>query len=872
MRVSPRSGGSTAEGREGGRRRSALGLLPMADHAQRFAPLAPDGADRLSGWLRGYRPVLGIPDELFDPSGRPREHWLHFLGDLADYPADQVRSRFTLATRHIRDTGVTYRVYGEESERSWPINPVPLILGHAEWAGIAAAVRQRATLMEALLQDIYGQGALVAQGLLPAAALTGSPDFVRALRGVPPPGGRYLQLYAADLARGPDGRWWVLGDRTQAPSGAGYELENRLVLSRAYPNLYNAMNVERLAPFFDALRKGLAGAAERTDPRICLLTPGPFSETYFEQAHLARYLGFLLVEGDDLVVRDGLVYVRTIAGLKRADVLWRRVDADFIDPLELNAASRLGVPGLVEAMRQGGVAVLNMPGSGVVESRALLGFLPRLCRRLLGEELRMPHVATWWCGQDRERALVRAHDDLLIAPAFNVPAHTHAAGGDPFGRPRLMAEMTRAERDELLTRLEDRPADFVGQEVVRLSTMPVLRDDSLEPAPFVLRVYAAATPDGFEIMPGGFCRTSDQLDVRAISMGEGARTADVWVIAEAPVERVSLLANRDDAKVRRIVGHLPSRAADNLFWLGRYLERAEATLRLVRSLCTSLMDAEAAVHGAGETLTKLQELLIAWEAMDEELLGARALDAARPALLDPEAFGSVVTLVRRARRTAASLRERLSADFWTLLLNLENGLTDRNLRLSSEADALQQVESALRVLAALSGLAQENMNRAAGWRFMDMGRRIERGINTCRFGITLAHDEATTDDLDLLLDLGDSQITYRARYLVGLALTPVRDMVVLDPFNTRSVAFQVAALRGHLDALPALVEDGMMEPHIRILRGLATEVDTAMAAEVDPDLMLRFQSDLMNLSNAVSDRYFLRGANAKPTTKLVGLA
>jgi uncharacterized circularly permuted ATP-grasp superfamily protein/uncharacterized alpha-E superfamily protein len=845
----------------------------MVEFAHRLAPLDAAGADRLSGWLRGYRPVAGIPDELFDTSGRPREPWLRFLGDLADYPADQARSRFTLATRHIRDTGVTYRVYGEENERSWPINPVPLILRHQEWSQIAAAVRQRATLMEALLRDIYGEASLVAQGAIPAAALTGSPDFIRALRGVPPPGGRYLQLYAADLARGPDGRWWVLGDRTQAPSGAGYELENRLVLSRAYPNLYNAMNVERLAPFFDALRKGLAAAADRSDPRICLLTPGPFSETYFEQAHLARYLGFLLVEGDDLVVRDGLVYVRTIAGLKRADVLWRRVDADFVDPLELNAASRLGVPGLLEAMRQRGVAVLNVPGSGVVESRALLGFLPRLCRRLLGEELKMPHVATWWCGQEAERALVRSRDDLLIAPAFNVrPPTDPGEPADPFAAPRLITEMTRSERAALLARLDDRPCDLVGQEVVRLSTMPVLRGDRLEPAPFVLRVYAAASADGFEIMPGGFCRTSDQLDVRAISMGEGAQTADVWVIAEKPVERVSLLAGRDDAKVRRIVGHLPSRAADNLFWLGRYLERAEATLRLVRSLCTSLMDAEAAVHGAGETLTKLQELLIGWEALEEDFMGARALDAARPALLDGKAYGSVVTLVRRARRTAASLRERLSADFWTLLLNLENRLLDPDLGLFSEADALQEVEAALRILAALAGLAQENMNRAAGWRFMDMGRRIERGINTCRFTRALAHDDATTDDLDLLLDLADSQITYRARYLVGLALTPVRDMVVLDPFNTRSVAFQVSVLKEHLGALPALVEDGMMEAHTRILRGLATDVETATAAEVDPDLTMRFQGSLMSLSNAVSDRYFLRGAHAKPTIKLAGLA
>jgi uncharacterized circularly permuted ATP-grasp superfamily protein/uncharacterized alpha-E superfamily protein len=844
-----------------------------AGPAQRRPPLDAAGAGRLSGWLKGYRPLPGVPDELFDPSGRPRDYWLRFLGDLAEYPAGDIRSRFTLATRHIRDTGVSYRIYGEEHERSWPISPVPMILGHAEWAGIAAGVEQRARLMEALLRDLYGEARLVRDGALPAAALTGSPDFIRALRGVKPPGGKYLQLYAADLARGPDGRWWVLGDRTQAPSGAGYELENRLVLSRAYPNLYNAMNVERLAPFFDALRKGLAGAAERKDPRICLLTPGPFSETYFEQAHLARYLGFLLVEGDDLVARDGLVYVRTIAGLKRADVILRRVDADFVDPLELNSASQLGVPGLLQAIRGGGVAVLNMPGAGVLESKALLGFMPKLCRRLLGEELKMPNVATWWCGQDGERSLVASRSDLAISPAFNTRRQ-----GDPFAGPRLLSDLTAAEKAQFFARLEDRPADFVGQEVVRLSTTPVMRDDRLEPAPFILRVYAAATANGFQVMPGGFCRTSDQMDVRAISMGEGARTADVWVIAETPVDRVTLLANQDAVKVRRIMGNLPSRAADNLFWLGRYLERAEATLRLVRSLCTSLMDAEAAVHGAGETLTKLQELLIDWGAMDDEALGARALDAARSALHDAEANGAVITLVRKARRTAASMRERLSADFWTLLLNLESGLNQKSSladpahRLVSEADALQQVETALQILAALSGLAQENMNRAAGWRFLDMGRRIERGINTCRFTRTLAHAEATTDDLDLLLDLADSQITYRARYLVGLALTPVRDMVLLDPFNTRSVAFQVFALRDHLSGLPALVEDGMMEPPARILRLLSTEIETAEAATAGPDIMRGFEDALLNLSVAVADRYFLQGANAVPTIKLAGLA
>ncbi len=836
--------------------------------ARRREDLDPAGAERLSRWLQNYRPVQGIPDELFDTMGRPRDYWLNFLGDFAEYPEGEFQSRFDLATRHIRDTGVSYRIYGEENERSWPLNPLPLILSQSDWTQITEGVEQRARLIEAMLQDFYGDASLVTEGHLPAAALTGSPDFLRQMRGVKPPGGRYLQIYAADLGRGPDGRWWVLDDRTQAPSGAGYALESRLVLSRAYPNLYNAMNVQRLASFFDGLRKGLADTADRNDPRICLLTPGPFSETYFEQAHLARYLGFLLVEGDDLVVRDGRVYVRTIAGLKRCDVILRRVDADFLDPLELNSASQLGTPGMLEAIRAGGVTVLNMPGAGVLESKALLGFLPKISRRLLGEDLKMPNVATWWCGQPTERELVERNlDSLVVGPAFNVQGKDGA-----FARPRLVADMSAAEKADFLARLHDRPGDFVGQEVVRLSTTPVLRDGALQPAPFVLRVYAAWTPEGLKIMPGGFCRTSDQMDVRAISMGEDARTADVWVISDKPVERMTLLASQDDVKVRRILGHLPSRAADNLFWLGRYIERAEATLRLVRSLGASLMDSDAAVHSTGETLAALQRLLIDWGALDEDAMGGRALDAARDALHDEKAYGSVIYLVRAARRTAASMRERLSADFWTLLSSLEKQLSTHAKDVLSEAEALQQAEDALQILAALAGLAQENMNRVAGWRFLDMGRRIERGINTCRLARVLAADDATIDDLDMLLDLADSQITYRARYLVGLALTPVRDMVVLDPYNTRSLAFQVVTLKEHLAVLPSLQQDGMLEEQARILLKLATEVETEDAAQLTPKKMQAFETALMRLSGAVADRYFLQGAKAVPTLKLAGLA
>lgn len=807
----------------------------------------------------------GVPDELFDVMRRPRPDWLNLLAGFADYAEDDSKNRFAAATRHIRDTGLSYRIYGEETERSWPLNPLPLILGHREWAQIAAGVEQRATLIEAILQDIYGEAKLVESGALPAAAITGSIDFIRAMRGVKPPGGRHMPLYAVDLGRGPDGNWWVLDDRTQAPSGAGYALENRLVLSRAFPGLYNSMNVQRLAPFFDGMRKGLAASAARSDPRVCLLTPGPFSETYFEQAHLARYLGFLLVQGDDLVARDGRVYVRTIAGLKRADVILRRVDADFLDPLELNGASRLGTPGILEAIRSGGVAMVNMPGTGVMESRALLGFLPKLCQLILGENLKLSNVATWWCGQPAEQERVeRQFDNLVVGPAFN-------PGVGDLTRAQLIADLSREERDTLRRRLRDRPGDFVGQEVVRLSTMPVLRDNRLEAAPFVLRVYAAWTPDGFRMMPGGFCRTSEHKDVRAIAMGDSARTADVWVLDDTPVERTTLLASTDDVKVRRILGHLPSRAADNLFWLGRYIERAEATLRLARSLCTSLMVSDSAIHSSGETLEKLQQLLIEWGALDSEAPGGDSLAAARRTLRDGKAYGSVIYLVRAARRTAVSMRERLSADFWALLLSLETELGDTDRVPHSEAEALQQIESALQILAAMSGLAQENMNRVAGWRFLDMGRRIERGINACRMARTFAHDDATTDDLDLLLDLIDSQISYRARYLVGLAMIPVRDMVVLDCYNTRSLAFQVETLKTHLKALPTLLDDGMIEEPLRLLLPLCTDIETSEAAYLTVEKIRLFERTLVYLSGAIADRYFLQGATAVPTIKLASM-
>jgi uncharacterized circularly permuted ATP-grasp superfamily protein/uncharacterized alpha-E superfamily protein len=823
---------------------------------------ARPGNRRVAQWTRGYARLPGIPDEYIAQDGTPRAVWTRFFDAFAELTPADIERRFGLADRHLREAGVSYRAPGETADRLWPLSHLPLLIGEADWQQLTAGIVQRAQLLELVLSDLYGEGRLVAENAVPAAAIAGSTEYLRSVCGIEPPGGRYLNMYAADVGRGPDGRWWVLGDRTQAPSGAGYALENRLVLSRAFTTLYKSMNVERVAPFFEAFRDALRASSDRDEPRIGLLTPGIFSETYFEHATLARYLGFLLVEGDDLAVSGDRIHIRTVAGLKRLDVLLRRVDSNSLDPLELDASSQLGVPGLIDVIRKNGVVVANMPGSGVMEARALLGFLPSLSRRFFGEDLKMPHIATWWCGQKsaREEVLSRL-DQVAIEGAYG-------RGVPGFGKgPVLAGELSASERERLKTAISDRGFDYVGQELVRLSTTPVWDNGRITPRPFVLRVFAAATRGGWTMMPGGFCRIADQLDARAVSMGDGARAADVWVVSDKAVSTATLLPSGDTVRIRRIAGWVPSRAADNLFWLGRYLERAEATLRLVRALGTQRDPGKGAAT-VPHSVERIQRLLVTWGAVSQATR-AQPAKVAVEALQSEDKFGSALSLVRAAQRTATSLRERLSPDAWQVI-------TEMTERLAQEVDdddgVIVAAELTLQELASFAGLAQENMNRAAGWRFLEMGRRAERAINTMRFARQFAYDEAGGEDLDILLTLVDCQITYRSRYLVGPLLAPVRDLVVLDPYNPRSVAFQVFALNDHIASLPTLKEGGLIERPHRLAVALQATLTTAEAAALDTKSLFALEQDLLNLADAIGSHYFPHGPNASRPEKLTGLA
>jgi uncharacterized circularly permuted ATP-grasp superfamily protein/uncharacterized alpha-E superfamily protein len=796
-----------------------------------------------------YRPLPGIFDEMMGADGQVRGHWRRFLTMLAALGADEINRRFGAADRYLRGSGVFYRVYEDTTgiERPWPLSHVPLIIEPSEWTRLEAGLIQRAELLEAVLADAYGAASLSREGRLPAALIAGNPEFLRPLVGVPPPGGAHLRFYAVDVGRGADGRWWVLSDRTQAPSGAGYAIENRLALSRAIPDLYRSTRVERVAPFFQALQAELSALGRHDDAQICLLTPGPMSETYFEHAYLARYLGLLLVEGEDLSVRDDGVFVRTVSGLRRTEVLVRRIDADFADPLELNAASRLGSPGLLQAVRDGKVVIINSLGAGLVEARAMLAFLPALAPIVLGTELEIPNVATWWLGRaDMREEMIEKLDRIVIASAFET--RTDGRSGSEV----LGAKLDDTERQALIRSIRDRGVDYVAQEAVTLSSMPVWRDAALRPLPFTLRLFLTKARGGWQVMPGGFVRIAESADARAVSLQRGAATADAWVLAHGPVAETTLLPTPERIVVQRTSGLLPSRAADNLFWVGRYVERAEATLRLVRALMNRAADAD---ETATAVTSGIVSQLEAWNAVPDKTGEASAALIARIALTRAALPGSLPSLTVAARSAASVIRDRFSPDAWRAINDLATMIAMPLTVGPSESAIIERVEAALRIISSLSGLVQENMTQLAGWRFLELGRRIERAILTSRMVRSFALAGAPEGGLELLLELADSQITYRQRYVMVAARAPVLDLVMLDPNNPRSVAFQLDRIERHLSALPGRSETGRLSPVQQIVAAIVTRLRTVEAAAIDESLLIEVEQSLMRLSDSITATY-----------------
>jgi uncharacterized circularly permuted ATP-grasp superfamily protein/uncharacterized alpha-E superfamily protein len=818
-----------------------------------------------------YIPVAGYWDEALLPSGYPRRHWRKLFVEIGRLGFRQLSCRWQSGQQLIQSQGVTYNVgnLADGSAYPWPMDPIPLVIDTREWVWIEQAAIQRATLFNAILRDLYGEQRLLHERLLPAAFVFANPHFLRPCFGITPPGGVHLHTYAMDIARSPAGNWWVIADRTQAPSGLGYTLQNRLLSARTLPGVFDQYQVRQLARFYDMKRDALLGLAgdQRANPAIVLLTPGPHNETYFEHSFLAGQWGFTLVEGADLTVLDRRVYLKTLSGLKPVDVILRRLDDDFCDPLELRGDSLLGVPGLVEAVRSGSVVIDNALGSGLVESAAHMAFLPGLCRRLLGAELRMPSVATWWCGQDGPRRYVREHlKELVIKPAF-----------PRFGQhPEFPDSMQPAAIEGLVRRIEAHPEQFVAQERVALSTVPARADNGLAPRHAVLRVYAAWNGNSYVVLPGGLTRVSTQDSSLVVSMHLGGGSKDTWVLggsAEAASARRQSSVQIPD---QQSALDLPSRVADNLFWLGRYAERVEARVRFVRALWPALSSEED--FGRAVSLETAIRLLAGLAYLppgtSATSLGEQRWFVQRiltEMVYDPTQMSSLRWNLKELRRIAWHLKERLSSDTWRVLQQLESQFSGFAPASADQRyfGGLDLLDSVVLTLSAFSGLLMENTTRGFGWRFLEIGRRMERGLQTIELLRSSLESAALESEpcLQVLLQIADSSITYRSRYPTVLRTDLVLQLLVADESNPRSVGFQLAALLHQINRL----QQNEPESQNSIERSLALQAVDSVRSSTMSDLAYRddernfraleeltnqLKTTVWDLSDALTARYF----------------
>ncbi len=809
-------------------------------------------------------PLAGM-DEAYDSEGGIRPHWRYLLHSLQTLGQDAIEERQRKTRRILRDDGATYKIYDEpDANQSWQLNPIPLLIDSEEWNQIETSLVERAELFNLLLQDIYGERTLVRQGVIPPELLFSHHGFLRPCHQIKLPGDHQLILHAADLARAPDGTMRVMADRTQAPSGAGYALENRTVMNRVFPSLFRDSHVHRLSLFFSRLRQRLhelnpnGGIA-----RIVVLTPGIYNEAYFEHAYLANYLGFQLVQGSDLSVRNGYVWMKALDGLKRVDVILRRVDDVYCDPVELRGDSRLGVPGLLEVARMGHVAIANPLGSSVLENPALLRYLPVISQALLGRDLQMPSVKTWWCGNSDDLEYVCANlKDLLIKPTYRRPGLYEVYGADLDDK-KLQAWQNRIRKN---------PLQFVAQEYVAGAQTPTWHQGQIQARASVLRTFAVASESSYSVMPGGLTRVNLDADKKIISNQRGSVSKDTWVLASEPEKQVSLL-NIDAQSSNESTNALPSRVVENLFWMGRYAERAESALRLLRTVfiqlnkteklpdpvCRTLLSAITHVTATYPGFTSLQNTL--FKNPEPEMISI---------ILDHQRLGSVANNLVAMINAAEQVKEQFSNDTQRVINDIGDQL--EQLKQTLEPNTLSAPEEALAplitTLLAFAGLIHESMTRGNGWHFMEMGRRLERAlqiVNTLRSLLVTGFEEIEQETLiESNLLCGEALITYRRRYQNGMRIEQGLEMIMLNAKNPRSLIYQLTQLEEHFSNLTDNQDEFSTEQKLLLeattalrLSDIKLLAKTTNGIRSDLDQLLsRLQYLIVTATKAIGQRYF----------------
>lgn len=772
-----------------------------------------------------------LNDEMLFPDGTVKPVWRDFFEHLSRLSTEELGSRFSRGDQYLRDAGVLFRQYDEtlSTEREWPLSHIPVIIGEDEWQVISDGLIERADLLEYILQDFYGDNTLVASGQLPAKLLSQNPAWLRPMvksgkQGVP-----LLNTLSFEIGRGPDGKWWVISDLIEAPSTVGFAVENRIAMGRVFPNFFAGANIHRLAGYFQEFQQTLMNIRGRTSGEVALLSPGPMNQNYAEHSYMARYLGLLLVEGEDLIVQNGKAMVRTVAGLKPISLLWNRLPSAMFDPLELDSTSMLGAAGLIEAIRTGALRTVNMVGAGVLETRALMAFFPKIARAHLGRGLALPNIATWWCGQDSQRDHVIANSArMMVGDAFSTVPLMADPRTTEFGK---LGDGPRAQ--QMAEMLKTRGHNLVGQEAVTLSTTPVWQDDQLVARPMCIRISMGRTKNGWAVMPGGYARISAGDDAKALAMQRGGMVADVWVTSPRQVKTPSLLSTSKNAETRSLThALLPSRAADNLFWLGRYVERAEQNMRIFRAYFARIC--EGANHS--DPLPSF---------MREQLMGGVAPNASEIATR----FGEPLEL---ALQSASRISDRFSPDGMMALRGLvadAKALHPRHIPLE---EIPVEISTLLRKITGFAGLVHENMYRSDGWRFLSIGISLERAANMCELLTACLSSDPASGAMDLALEIGDSVVSHRTRFQIAASASSVTDLLALDPRNPRAVRYHITRTKDHIAKLPTQHEDHHMSHVARQVLLLETQLATSEPAGVSPDVLGQIKQDIWAISDTLN--------------------
>ena len=840
------------------------------------------------------------------------DDWLNFFEYLGPHGLEDLSRRNSQLSKQIRENGVTYNVYADRNSpiRPWSVDVFPLILSTKDWTKIERGVLQRVRLLEQMMVDVYGEQRLLRDALLPAALVQGHTGYLRPLHQVTPPGGRHLHIAAFDLAHGPDGQWWLVAQRTQAPSGLGYLLENRILVSRQFPDAFDAMGIQRLAGSYRSLIESLKLASPGgKDAHIVLLTPGPYSETYFEHAYLARYLGLALVEGGDLTVRDSKLYLKTLRGLEPVHGILKRLDDEFLDPLELRADSMLGVPGLLQAVRSGNVLVANAPGSGFLESPALLGFMPGISKAFTGETLELPALATWWCGERAAFNEAKAYlKQSVIKPTY--PGRLRGTGGaeSSIAEEDFEAVLCQSLNDEQIENwiktIEQNPHKYTLQSYLPLSQMPTWMDASegmaagIIPRSMMLRVFAVSDgADSWRILPGGMARISPPGE-QISSIQRGGSSADVWVQATQQRDTSTMLNRHLDLSVlesrKRLV---TSRAAENLYWLGRYTERAENTVRLARLCLQSLRGDE---RPSSSLLLWLEKMAKDFRLIPEEVPSAelKDIDPSKTTAIDAKSESpkliSIKNLFERTlidcldkrdsvnsvgfnlsalEQAGYAVRDRLSQESWNLIINTrrdfsQNAKAWANLPEGASLDAIGALDKTIASLAAITGSQSDRMTRDDGWRLLSCGRHLERlGFLTTALEMavecqTLSQLDKDTSGFNALLTIFDSTITYQAQFQELRGLGPLLMLLIKDVDNPRSVEWVANALKGRLSKLAGSAPDELTA----MASIIPNQADWSLEQLCQLDELGQFTNlrkmaedfkvSTWNLNDAITEKYF----------------